>query len=64
MPLFSEQDVFCKNCGRPMRASCEGGTHLKFRNDCSPECRNELEWKYTLSILGKAYYPRPESEKR
>jgi len=54
--LFSKQEVFCQGCG--------GKFETIFRTYggkvCSQECFEIIEWKKTLSILGKEYYPNPK----
>jgi len=50
--LFSKQRVFCNICGDEVETD--------FRNYdgrvCSLDCYKELEWRKTLSIMGKEYY--------
>lgn len=57
MPLFRKQPLCCQICGKPG----EGQPDLKRAWTCSEEHRKELEWRQTLYILGKDYYPHPEA---
>jgi hypothetical protein len=57
MNLYSKQEWFCNNCGRKMfSAPCNaiGRRYIV----CSTDCHNEMQWKDTLSIMGKDYYPQ------
>lgn len=60
MSVFSVCDVKCCVCGRAMdwmrRYGREGCS-------CSRACHQEFEWRRTLAILGKAYYPDPKAER-
>ena len=59
--LFSNQQVHCNVCGKPF----ETQFRLYDGRFCSQECCDEYNWRKTLSIMGKAYYPRdskPEKE--
>ncbi len=31
---------------------------------CSEECGKEMQWKETLYIMGKEYYPQPVKDKK
>lgn len=55
--MFSTCEVRCCICGQPMDWMKRYG-----REDCScgPSCHREFEWRRTLAIMGKAYYPDPE----
>jgi hypothetical protein len=52
--MFKKQKIICCICG------------LEFNSDfnycggyvCSPECKDEYEWRKTLYIMGKEYEPR------
>jgi len=52
--MSSEQKVFCQACGREFLTRFKGYDGRV----CSRECGEELEWRRTLSILGREYYPR------
>jgi hypothetical protein len=55
--MFSNQDAFCRICAKPVRVTA---AWLRSKHGCcSRSCLHELEWRYTLSILGKEYYPDP-----
>lgn len=61
--MFRTQPLFCNNCGapyegRPARVHEGGG------GACSEACRRELEWKWTLYLMGKPYYPQPREGAR
>lgn len=58
MGLFSKQTVYCQGCGKEFETtfSSYGG------KVCGRECHELVEWKKTLSILGKEYYPDPRKE--
>lgn len=56
MSLFSLMPVFCMVCGKEHTTnffSYEGEV-------CSKECNEELNWRKTLSTLGKPYAPMAE----
>ena len=57
--LFSKQLIHCVNCGVAIYRVVVDRT-VQF---CSEECREMFDWKHTLSIMGKAYYPKPETIK-
>lgn len=56
--MFSGQDAFCNTCGRRL------DTDFKAFDGrfCGRECHKEMEWRKTLSILGKRYEPQPTPE--
>ena len=58
MSLFSKQKVFCQICGEEMETNFQS---WKGRV-CGRKCGKELEWRRTLSIMGKEYYPDPRKD--
>ena len=59
MALFEKQPVFCSNCGKSTMEVVESRRWIT----CSNECREELDWKSTLSTMGKEYYPKKKELK-
>jgi hypothetical protein len=58
---FSKQIVYCNVCGTKM--STEIAQLGKFDGRfCSMDCLREFEWRRTLSLMGKEYYPKPNKE--
>lgn len=55
--LYSEQSVYCPVCGKAHKNIIAGKN--TFTLCCSTDCWRELEWRTTLSIMGRDYYPRP-----
>jgi len=56
MNIFSEQEVYCRTCGKKFKTNFSmfyGG------EVCNKECFDELEWKKTLALMGKGYYQNP-----
>jgi hypothetical protein len=53
---YTDQKWFCQACGREMNAPLTGRWHNR---TCSGRCFYEFEWRRTLSIMGKEYYPDP-----
>lgn len=60
MIFYSKQVIYCNACGKRMEDKIPKVIGRTFRC-CSPECLREMEWRETLSILGKEYYPKPSS---
>ena len=62
MSRFSKQQYFCNICGKEMFVNCcemlGGGRTVNWRV-CSIKCIREAQWRETLSIMGKEYYPDP-----
>lgn len=56
MTLFSKQALRCCICGVSYEATCRDGTRWA-NGVCSMRCHYEKEWRYLLSVLGKAYRP-------
>lgn len=63
--IFSKQKWFCNCCGKEMFSSpCNamfGGFNNCYRV-CGKECSDEMQWRHTLSIMGKEYYPKTEKK--
>jgi hypothetical protein len=62
--IYSKQKIFCNCCGKEMDIefpNVMGGKFLGYRV-CSTKCIQEIRWRETLSILGKEYYPNPQTE--
>lgn len=57
--MFSRNDVRCCICQEGMDYQQRYGRESCC---CSQACWNEFEWRQTLSILGKEYYPDPKKE--
>ncbi len=58
--MFSTMQVFCSIC----KAEFDGMKHYGREGSCcSRECYDEWEWRRTLAIMGKAYYPDPRKDK-
>lgn len=58
MSLFTKQPGFCPVCG----AAGEYRFSPTFQSPstvCSDSCRDEWNWRWTLSTMGKAYYIKP-----
>ena len=55
MPLFSKQIFYCRACGKEMLVSVQAPYKYQV---CDEVCWEEFDWRETLSILGKEYYPR------
>jgi hypothetical protein len=53
--MFSVMKVYCPICRGDMDGMLGYGREAKC---CDKECYEEWEWRKTLAILGKAYYPR------
>ena len=58
--LFRKQPGFCSVCGKEgeyeYASTAHGGSVAKV---CSQACNEEANWRYTLYVMGKEYYPRP-----
>jgi hypothetical protein len=63
---YSPQEWYCNNCGKrmdtPPCTAMIGGFMLGYKV-CSAECSREMQWKDTLSLLGKPYRPQLEEKK-
>jgi hypothetical protein len=54
--MLKKQEICCCICGRKFMTDfnyCGGYV-------CSPECKEEYEWRKTLFILGKDYYKKED----
>jgi hypothetical protein len=60
MPLFSKQRYICCMCGVETEGTCNENRFK--RGVCGPACFAEKEWRSTLSLLGKDYYPDPKGD--
>lgn len=65
--LYSAQEWFCSCCGKKQKTVVAGpgvGCYKSWNSwrTCSRECCEEMEWRTTLSIMGKEYYPKPKNE--
>jgi hypothetical protein len=49
--------VKCCICG----ADIDGMRGYGQSRVCDQECSDEMEWRKTLAIMGKKYYPKPGS---
>ena len=58
MSLFSKQRCFCPACGAKLEREIE--KRPGYDNFCNMACWIEWEWRYTLSTMGKEYYPDPQ----
>lgn len=58
MPLFSEQKLSCCICRTRYSTTANSGSKWK-EGVCSMRCYYEKQWRETLSIMGKEYYPDP-----
>ena len=56
--IYSKQKIFCNCCGREMFTELPNVFGIKFRV-CSKSCIREMQWRDTLSVMGKEYYPDP-----
>lgn len=55
--MNSKQKIFCNACGKEENKILPGiGRTYKV---CSMRCLNEMQWRDTLSLLNKEYYPDP-----
>jgi hypothetical protein len=60
MSMYSKQVVYCNCCGRKLEIELPKMMGNLFRC-CSIECIQEMNWRETLSIMGKEYRP-PEKK--
>lgn len=59
MTLYSEQDLICCICGVKYKATVNRTWHGFDQATCGSKCFYEKQWRETLSIMGKEYYPDP-----
>ncbi len=55
MSIYSVQKMYCTVCGGQYAWTVNHG-YPKSRT-CCKECNEEFNWRETLSIMGKEYYP-------
>lgn len=60
--FYSKQKIFCNTCGKGMLIEFPKIFGATFKV-CSSECFKEIKWRETLSNLGSAYKPCPDSFK-
>jgi len=53
MSFYSKQKHFCRTCGGELFTNLAGAGSMEY---CSMDCKDEFEWRRTLSLLGKEYY--------
>lgn len=58
MSFFKEQRAYCAVCGQEDLHRLSNHRPIL----CSKACYDEYEWRYTLCVRGKDYYPRPETD--
>lgn len=55
--------LFCCICGKEFECSVGSSVHGYFKQACcTRECLDEKQWRETLSIMGKEYYPDPRTK--
>lgn len=59
--MYSYMKVYCPICREPFNGM-EGYGRIDATRCCNKECYQEWEWRKTLAILGKEYYPDPRKE--
>lgn len=59
--IFSNQKWFCICCGKELFSPFVHAMGRKYKV-CSYECLREMDWRETLCIMGKDYYPQPKKE--
>lgn len=52
--IYSKQKVFCNCCGKQLEIEFISLIGRNFKC-CSMECLKEMNWRETLSILGRPY---------
>ncbi len=58
--FYSKQKFFCNICGKEMLVCFSAPYAARF---CGRACYKEFNWRTTLSIMGKEYYPDPTPDK-
>lgn len=61
--IYSEQTCFCNCCGKKMEVPLPTVYGARWKV-CGEECHREIEWRETLSIMGKPYRPREDKPER
>jgi hypothetical protein len=59
--MFSKLKWFCNCCGKEKETIPHAAIGRKWRV-CSMTCFREMEWRDTLSMLGKPYTPQPRTQ--
>ncbi len=57
--IFSKQPCYCPTCGKFDERNLSAPGWGMY---CGKECREEWNWRETLSILGKEYYKEETNE--
>ncbi len=61
--FWGNMELFCCICGKKFTCTVRNTTKGYFNQAaCSRECLDEKDWRYTLSVMGKEYYPDPRKE--
>jgi hypothetical protein len=58
--MYSKQYIYCNACGQRMFVEIPRVIGRDFKC-CCIECLKEIQWRETLSILGKEYEPKKET---
>jgi len=58
MALWAVHPMFCTICGKQYDWHC--GYGWSESRTCGKDCHGEWQWRYTLSVMGKEYYPRKQ----
>jgi hypothetical protein len=58
MSLFKKQPAYCSMCGLKDDYEFDRTRPII----CSEDCWEEFNWRYTLHVMGKDYYPKPKKE--
>ncbi len=53
---MGKMELFCPVCRQPFDWMRGYGRDIRC---CGKTCHDEAEWRRTLAILGKSYYPQP-----
>jgi len=58
--MFALQKLICQICGKEFETDFNSrGGYGREKNTCGKICYQEFDWRRTLAILGKPYYPDP-----
>lgn len=63
MGFYSKQKWFCNNCGKEQFSEMSKALGREWKC-CSMECVKVLDYRETLSIMGKEYVPLIHTSKR
>jgi hypothetical protein len=58
-PLYSIQKLFCQGCGEPFGYRANAPYHGRA---CCFVCWKEIQWRETLSMMGRKYYEDPSKQ--